>query len=164
MTKAKKARLDLEGKIPVPVRNGRGQILICLRTMTINGRRYACGSVIDPNKLPQKQMAAMINSRMARWEQKGRRAYPESVELPKAEPPKPRPIIQLVEDLSAETSWRLTKAATTRVCDGNAALAMDLLMSDVSARDLYKRAQVEACTREAKRRGVVSVCPTDIGL
>ena len=52
----------------------------------------------------------------------------------------------------------------TRVCDGNAALAMDLLMASVEARDLYKRAQLAACTREAKRRGVVSVSPTEVGL
>jgi hypothetical protein len=164
MTKAKnKSRLDLEGKIPVPVRNGRGQILVALRTMTINGRRYPCGSVIDPNKLPQKQMGAMINSRMARWEQKGRKAYPESVALPVAEPPKSRPAIQIVEDSSAEISWRLTLAANARVY-GSEAVAMDELMSSPAARDLYKRACYEGTQREAKRRGVVSVGPSEIGL
>ena len=41
---------------------------------------------------------------------------------------------------------------------------MDELMSSPEARDLYKRACYEATQRAAKLRGVVSVCPTDLGL
>jgi hypothetical protein len=161
-TKAKKTT-KAAGKIPVPVRNGRGQLLIALRTMTLNGKRYPCGAVIDPNKLSQQHMAAMLNSRMARWEQRGDKPYPEPVELPKAEPVKGRPAIQIVEDMSAEVSWRLTLAANARVY-GNEAIAMDELMSSPLARDLYKRACLEATQKAAKQRGLVSVCPTDLGL
>jgi hypothetical protein len=164
MTK-KKAKLEAEAGKPVPVRNARGQLLIALRTMTINGKRYPCGSVLDPNALPAKQMAAMINGRAARWEQKTSRKYPQPIDLPKAEPVKAQPaVVQIVDDKSAFESWRMTKEALTRCCDGNAALAHDLLMADAACRDLYKRAQTEATRAEAKRRGVVSVCPTECGL
>jgi hypothetical protein len=160
--KAKKVKTE-EASKPIPVRNARGQLLIALRTMTINGKRYPCGAVLDANALPAKQMAAMINSRAARWEQKTSRKYPQPIDLPKAEPVKARQAIQIVEDASAEFSWRLTLAANARVFGSNA-VAMDELMSNPSARDLYKRACAEATRAEAKRRGVVSVCPTEVGL
>jgi hypothetical protein len=160
--KAKKVKTEETGK-PIPVRNARGQLLIALRTMTINGKRYPCGAVLDANALPAKQMAAMINSRAARWEQKTSRKYPQPTDLPKAEPVKAQPVVvQIVDDVSAFESWKLTKAALTRVLDGNEALAMDVLMSSPEARDLYKRAQTEATRAEAKRRKTVSVCPSEI--
>jgi hypothetical protein len=105
----------------------------------------------------------MLDGRGARWERNTRKLRPEPYELPPPEPVKARPAIQIVEDSSAEISWRLTLEANTRVF-GSKAQAMDNLMHSVEARDLYKRAQLEACTREAKRRGVVSVSPTEIGL
>ena len=132
--------------------------------MTLNGKRYPCGSVIDPNTLPQKQMAAMINAKFARWEQKSlRRKYPEPYSLPASDPPQARQPVQIVEDRDVVESWRLTLAANPRVLNGDTAKAMDELMSDVGARDLYKRAVTEATQREAKRRKVVSVCPTEVG-
>ena len=165
MTKAKKTKKTKTKtrKIPVSARSGNGQILISLRTQNIGGKRYPMGSVLDPNEIPANALQAMLNSKIARWEAHTDRNYPQATELPKAEPPpKAHPAVLIVGDIDPVESWRLTKAAMTRVLDGNAALAMDVLMGSVAARDLYKRAQFEACRREAKRRGVVSVGPSDL--
>jgi hypothetical protein len=72
--------------------------------------------------------------------------------------------LQLVFDADPFEAWRLTLEANTRALDGNRALAEDLLMTLPEARDLYRRAISSATQKEAKRRNVVSVSPSEVGL
>src|SRR5262245_55732890 len=104
----------------------RDRVLIAMRTLTINGKRYPCGSILAMD-LPAKSRKAMVDGKpaSAAWQVHDDKFYPRAKELPPSEPPKPRPAVQLVDDPSAETAWHLTKAAMTRCCDGNAALAQD---------------------------------------
>jgi len=80
-------------------------------------------------------------------------------DLPPAAPPAAKPEIEIVPDTDVVASWRATLQLMTKRCDGNRARAEDLLMTSPEARDVYKRATKEWATREAKRRGVVSVTP-----
>jgi hypothetical protein len=141
------------------------QILVAKRSMTIGSRKYPCGAVLPAAAIPPLQLKAMVDSRAVCWEprQKGR-TYPEAIDLPPPETPKPRPAVHLVEDKDVETAWHLSLQAMTRLCDGNHGQAMDLLMASPDGRDLYKRATVIACQREAKRQGKPSVTPNMAGM
>src|SRR5262245_13123376 len=113
----------------------RDRVLVALRTMTIGNKVYPCGSLL-PLDMPEKALKAMIDARpaSAKWAVHGDKRYPQARELPPQPPPPPRPTIQIVEDNDVVESWHLTKAAVTRVCDGNSGLAMDLLMASADGR------------------------------
>jgi hypothetical protein len=135
--------------------------------LVIDHKRFPRGSALPSHLIDPKHLQALLEGKPAgaRWERfNPSRFYPEPIELPKLEPAKPRPAVHLVEDEDVCEAWRLSREAMVRCCDNNAALAMDLLMGDVAARDLYKRAVHAATAREAKRRGVVSVSPNEVSI
>jgi hypothetical protein len=106
---------------------------------------------------------ALLGSGYVAWAPPGSaRTQPRDLPTPGA--PKPKPVVQIVEDRDPVTSWKLTKEAMTRLCDGNAAQAEDLLMMNPAARDLYRLAVKLACAAEAKRRNLISVSPNEVRL
>jgi hypothetical protein len=139
------------------------QVLIAKRSLNIGEKRYPVGSILNPKDISQKTLGALIDSRGAMWAQwqKGRH-YPEPVDIPKSAAPPANPPVQIVYDPNVLESWILTRDAMVRLCGGNRALAQDVLMANVGARDLFRQAQIEGCRKEAKRQGRPSVSPTEV--
>jgi hypothetical protein len=153
--------------IPKKKRMRRGRVLVALRALNIGGKRYSVGSLLPVDQIPERSLAAMLkpDRASARWETfSEQRTYARPTDLPPPEPPKANPAVIVIPDNDPVFSWILTRDSMRRLCNGNHALALDLLMTNVEARDLYKRAQAEACRREAKKRGVVSVGPSDLAV
>jgi hypothetical protein len=135
-------------------------VLVAKRTLNIGSKRYPVGSILNPNEIPPRNLAALIDGRGAAWAQKQtHRHYPEPIDLPKPEAPLPNPKPEIVHDNDVTDSWRFTENEMTKACGGNRALARDILFSDANCRDLYKRATVEQTKRVAARLGVPSVSP-----
>jgi hypothetical protein len=141
------------------------QVLVAKRALTVGNKRYPVGSILPANRIPQKTLGALLDSRGAQYQPRvADRAYSEPVDLPKpvAAPPNPKP--EIVHDNDIVDSWFFTENAMTKACNGNRALARDILFSDASCRDLYQRAQREQCARVAKRLGRPSVTPNEAGM
>jgi hypothetical protein len=134
-------------------------VLLAKRSLNIGSKRYPVGSILPSKELPPKTLAALIDSRGAVWVEKQVRAYPQPVDLPKPVAAPPRPQVRLVDDPDITDAWRFSEAAMVKACNGDHALARDILFSDPAARDLYKRATVEQCRKIAKRLGRPSVDP-----
>ena len=148
-----------------PVRPARGMVLLAKRTLTIGSKQYPVGSILPPNDIPPKTLGALIDGRGAAWAQKQtHRHYPPAIDLPKPEAAAPNPKPQIVPDNDIVDSWRFTEDLMTKSCDGNRALARDILFTDPACRDLYKRATAEQCKRVAQRLGVPSVTPNVAGM
>lgn|SRR5262249_49852071 len=155
----KKAALKPKTLIPAKA-TARSQALVARRSLTVDGKRYPRGSALPSHRISAKALQAMLDSRAAVWEPVHHgRAYPQPIDLPKADKPKPQPAVQIVEDRDPVTSWVLTYEAMTRVCDGDAATARDLLYGVPEARALFLQATKELCHRLAKRWGTWSVSP-----
>jgi hypothetical protein len=137
------------------------QHLVAQRRLTVGNRVYEVNAVLPVADIPAKVLDALLNSRMARYRPKSNAHHPAPRNLPKPEPAKARPPVTIIWDRDPVESWRLTKAAMIRLTE-NAALAMDLLMGNVEARDLYTRAVALACAREAKLKRMPSICPSDL--
>jgi hypothetical protein len=130
-------------------------VLVAKRQVAVDGFIYPVGAVI-PSAI--RNLEAMLSSKFVAWGPRPK-VQIEPRKLPEMDAPKPRPAVLLVDDADVCEAWRLSKQAMIRLCNGNAAAAMDLLLADPTARDLFKRATAEGCRREAKRRGVPSVSP-----
>jgi hypothetical protein len=122
-----------------------GWLLTARKQLQIGDRIYPRGSTLPVKELSSDAVARLLNTKCAEWRKPdGRRPLSRKIEV--APPEKPRPPVQLVEDHDPVEAWRLTLAANTRAFDGNSALAMDALMANAQARNLYMLA-----SREAKR-------------
>ena len=139
------------------------QVLVAKQQLKFSGRVYDVGSILPAAELPLRILDALLSSRRAWWRPRSSDFHPAPRDLPKPAAPAPRhPAVSIVWDKDPVESWRLTKQAMCRLTDGNSALALDLLLANVDARDLYRRATQAACAAEAKRRGTWSVCPSDL--
>jgi hypothetical protein len=139
------------------------QVLVAKRSTNIDGRRYGPGSVLPAGRIPPRALQAMIDSRGAMWMPKSD-FHPQPTDLPKPVAATPQPKPEIVHDNDIVDSWFFTENAMTKACNGNRALARDILFSDASCRDLYVRAQKEQCARVAKRLGRPSVSPNEAGM
>jgi hypothetical protein len=82
--------------------------------------------------------------------------------VPQAPPAKPNPKVAIVYDSDPVTSWKLTLAAMTRLCDGNEKRALDLLYGNNDACQLWSNCQQAYRAQKAGRAVKVSVNPGDI--
>jgi hypothetical protein len=140
-------------------------VLVAKRSLNIGSKRYPVGSVLNANDIPPPNLGALIDSRGAAWVQKQtHRHYPQAIDLPKPEAAKPNPKPAIVHDDDIVDSWFFTEKEMTRLCNGDRALARDILFTDAACRDLYKRATAEQCKRVAKRLGVWTVSPNEAGM
>jgi hypothetical protein len=138
--------------------HGKQQVLVARQALCIGNLRYNVGSILPDDKIDEKHLRALLDSRRAMYERRTKRHYPSPTPLPAPEAPKPRPAVLLVDDPDVISSWLATEAAMERVA-GSPQYANDLLMADQSARDLYRRATFDACKRVAKIVGKPSVSP-----
>lgn len=139
------------------------QVLVAKQQLKFSGKVYDVGAILPAADLPLRILDALLSSRRAWWRPRSSDFHPAPRDLPKPAAPAPRhPAVSIVWDKDPVESWRLTKQAMCRLTDGNSALALDLLLANVDARDLYRRATQAACAAEAKRRGTWSVCPSDL--
>jgi hypothetical protein len=118
--------------------------------------------VLPHGEIPVKIIDAMISGRTAHWRARDNGFHPEPRPAPPPAAVKPNPAVSIIWDQNPLESWLQTKQAMVRLTDGDAGLAMDLLMACPEGRDLYKRAVQSATQAEAKRRKTWSVCPSEI--
>jgi hypothetical protein len=142
--------------------------LVARRRITAD-KIYNAGCAIDPAKLGQQQLQAMLRTGLCVWLPPNQPTVAAPVDLP--EPPAPpakRPrsfakVAVMHPDLV--TRWHLTFAETRKHFETDAA-AMDWLMGHQEARDLYKLAcKVGVAEAKAKYKGKLqSISPNEVGL
>jgi hypothetical protein len=123
-------------------RGPRGWPLVSKARLQVGDLIYNRGSELPVDQLDDEAIQRLVPN-FADWlpPSDGR---PKPQPVAKAATPKPRPAVQLVEDRDPVTAWQLTVEANTRAMDGNKALAIDALMSDLKGRNLYLLASKEA--------------------
>jgi hypothetical protein len=122
----------------------RGWDLIARKQLQIGLQVFPRGSTLPIDELKSDAIARLLNTKCVEWRKPDGVKGPQPRKIEVAPPEKPRPPVQLVVDHDPVEAWRLTLAANTRAFDGNKALAMDALMADVRARNLYMQASREA--------------------
>jgi hypothetical protein len=137
-------------------------VLVAKRELKLGGVLYPCGAQI-PVSACGRNFEAMLNNRSIAWTLPSDRPTPTARVLPTSPPPVPKPKVEIIlvgDDVVA--SRAATKAAMTEKCGGDSARALDLLMGDPGARDLWKCADRVECEREAQRRKVISISPDQL--
>lgn len=138
-----------------------GWQLVVRRQITCAGRVYPVNSIAPAT---MRNVQRMIDARFLMWSPPSDdRAVPYDLPPPAAARPRPD-VIEIVPDRDPVTSFKKTRAKLVEACGGDVAVAMDLIAANPEAAALQKRATHEACAREAKRRGVVSVSPDQAAL
>jgi hypothetical protein len=142
--------------------------LLVRRQINAAGKTFPVGSEITIAQLGPNYRS-FLSSHYVEW-----MPVPDSASLPRPRdmappapppPPPPRPNkASIVYDADAVVSWRLSLQAMTRVCNGDAKRAEDLLLSIPEGRQLYMTATRIACKEEARRRDVWSVSPDQVRL
>jgi hypothetical protein len=143
----------LDGNAPVSATTWRVK-----RQLAIGGKVFPAGSHVADSELGRNR-DALIGSGAVAPAADGAVAVAQPRELPSAPPPAPKgkPVVTIVHDNDALESWHLTKAAMTRLLDGDAARAEDILFTDPTARRLYQTATQIACEREKERLGKMGI-------
>jgi hypothetical protein len=127
-------------------------------------RIYNAGCRIEPDRLG-RNLTALLRIGAVVWVPGHTNASGNSHELPApAETVKKPNVVLITRHDDPVLNWQSTLSNMVQKCDGNAAMARDLLDGNVEARELQKRAIRVACDREARRRGVVSVTPEQAGV
>jgi hypothetical protein len=127
------------------------QVLLAKQQLKLDGKVYDVNAVLPHAKLPPRILDALLDSRRAVWRPKAKDFHPAPRDMAPAPAPKKSPPVVIIEDNDIVHSWRLTRDALVRVLDGNASLAMDILMAHSEARDLFRRASSEHQHRERRR-------------
>jgi acetoacetate decarboxylase len=131
--------------------------LVAKRQVTAGGKAYPCGAIVPVDALG-RNLQAMLDARFLVWSPPSNQPRAAARELPTQPKAKPHPRVEIMGDgIDAVADWKLTKQRMTERCGGNSALALDLLMSDVRARELFKIATRIATAAEAKKRKMISV-------
>jgi hypothetical protein len=127
---------------------------IVARRKFVSDKIYPAGAEV-PASAVGRNFESLLRSGYLAW-QPPHPPLPEPVKKPKVH-------ILTTADNPVD-SWKRTKAYMVKQCNGDAALARDILDSDPAARELYKLACRVGTKVEAARRRVQSVGPDEIGL
>jgi hypothetical protein len=135
------------------------------RRKFISDRVYPAGAEV-PVTAAGRNFESLLRSGYLAWLPSNQPTVAVSGDLPTVPKAKKKPRVVILETTPPDPveSWKRTRAHMIKQCDGDAQLARDLLDSDERARDLYRLACRVGCEAEARRRGVQSIGPDQIGL
>jgi hypothetical protein len=111
--------------------------------ITVGNKIYPTNSVLPDEVLMSANSGSLLRSLRIAWCPPGPPG-PAPRELPAPTPTKGNPPVEIIiagNGLDEVETLRLTYAYMIRKCDGNAALARDLIIGDKRGNDLYMRAR-----------------------
>jgi hypothetical protein len=142
----------------------KGWFLLTKRTLTLGDQVFPPGAKVSAADCGLN-LHKLLETGAVRWAAPGTPVAAKSSPLPKPPKPAPKPEVEIVGDPDDPvSSYRKSLELLVERCGGDAALANDRMMASKDGRDLYLRAVKIACSKEAQKRGKVSISPSLIGM
>ena len=130
-------------------------VLTVKRAFSTSEMKFPVGAICTPAQLAlAANYRSLLDGNFLAWTPKNDRPRPQPVPIKPPAPPAARPKVEIVGDVSLDpvAAWRATRAAMAQKCNGNFALAEDLIVADQAGGKLYQlAARVHA---ERKSRSV----------
>jgi hypothetical protein len=127
---------------------GPGWVLTVNTPLNLGQTRYPRGSVVEDVSLLGINAKRLLDIKSVVWTPPSTAARPQPYPLAPPVQQKPRPVVQLVEDVDPVTAWQLSVQANTRAHDGDSARAIDAILFLPEGKDLWRRASHEASLRK----------------
>jgi hypothetical protein len=122
--------------------------------ITFGNRQYPCNSILPNEILNSLNSAALLRSLRIGWCPPSDDPGPAPRELPKPVAAKPNPAVVIIDgNIIDVINWKQTEAKMIELCDGNAALARDLLLGDKRGQELWMKA-TQQYQRQQHKAGV----------